>query len=166
MAQGHISLSDPPSAEENGVRCGVCCGVSWPRARMSTEFSAARGPRILLLAASPSRTQEVGDARGPEFTQLSREQLRPERRDLVARDGERSSTKRKILTCGARRATTRQAHIMVRRRWREGPSTLPLRARTPVEATAMWVPQRQDAVGWRGKKRRREMGREWKRVGP
>jgi hypothetical protein len=56
---------------------------------MSTEFSVARGPRILLLAASPSRTQEVGDARGPEFTQLSREPLRPERRDLVARDGER-----------------------------------------------------------------------------
>jgi hypothetical protein len=132
---------------------------------MSTEFSAVRGPWILLLVVSPSRTQEVGDARGPEFTQLSREPLRPERRNLVACDGECSSAKRISLTCGARRATTRQAHIMVRRRWGEGPATLPLHARTPVEATAMWVPQRQDTVGWRGKKKR-EMGREWKRVGP
>jgi hypothetical protein len=38
---------------------------------------------------SPSRSQEVGDARGLEFTQLSREPLRPEHQDLVARDGER-----------------------------------------------------------------------------
>jgi hypothetical protein len=38
----------PPSAEENGVRGEVCCGVSWPRAWMSTEFSAVRGPPMPL----------------------------------------------------------------------------------------------------------------------
>ena len=41
---------------------------------MSREFSAARGPRIPLPATSPSRSQEIGDTRGPEFTgELRRE---------------------------------------------------------------------------------------------
>jgi hypothetical protein len=40
----------------------------------SPEFSVARGPRIPLPATSPSRSQEVGDARDPEFTgELRRE---------------------------------------------------------------------------------------------
>jgi hypothetical protein len=45
--------------------------------------------------------------------------------------------------------------------------TLPLRARTPVEATAMWVPQLEAGRGGLARKEgKREMGREWKGVGP
>jgi hypothetical protein len=46
---------------------------------------------------------------------------------------------------------------------------LPLRARTPVEATAMWVTQPEAGRGGlarkKKKEKKREMGREWKRVG-
>ena len=59
----YIPREDPPSAEENGVRGGVCCGVSWPRARMSTEFSAARGPPMPRRSPGSVLRQAVNQER-------------------------------------------------------------------------------------------------------
>jgi hypothetical protein len=112
-----------------------------------------------LLAASPSRSQEVGYARGPEFTQLSREPLRPEHQDLVARDGKRGGV-----------VTVKETHETI------GPH-MSLSSRAQRQAPDPRVPPfsgqrsaRGGVLGWpisglaRGQKV--EVGRRWGRIGP